>query len=135
MAKIIVKGFTKNHKAIVERHTTPGLVTDLIARYEKMCVAEIYHALEDIRRSAEDDLSRSRMYLKLRIEENEKRKQKEKEQDEYEKSLVTDGIDAAKRLMEGSKDMSAALVIFRLCKYIAGDRLELKLEMSDKAEG
>lgn len=131
MGKVIVNGFDEEHKAIVEMHTTPGMITDLIGCYEKMCNADIYRALEDIRRSAENDLRRTKMYAKFLREGNEKRKQEKKHTD-FERELVKDGINTAKMLIEECKDMRSAIVVFRLCKYIAGDSLELKLIPSEE---
>ena len=47
---------------------------------------------------------------------------------DFEKTLIKKSIDQMKKLIEEKHDMESALIIMELCKYIAGDKFEVKLE-------
>ena len=46
---------------------------------------------------------------------------------EFEKNLIKDAINQIKRCAE-NHDMDSVTMMLRLCKYIAGDDFEVKLE-------
>lgn len=55
MGKTIIKGVKKNGIFDAEYKSTAVLITELIAKLPRLCEAEVRHALEEIRLSAEQD--------------------------------------------------------------------------------
>lgn len=124
MSKIIIKGIKEDGTFDTELETTAMLVTRLIEGLPKMCCeADIQHALEEIRKSAEMDERIRRGYAFI-LKEHQKKSISPKK----EKKLIDAGIEAITSCVTKHHDMESATAIIKLCKAIAGDRFQVTIE-------
>lgn len=122
MGKTIIKGVNEKTGVFETEHKcTAVLVTELIDALPKLCEADVQHGLEEIRKSAEQD-ARIRKILARSA------RAKKREADKSEREVIGEATEAIKRCIEKNGDMKTALVIIKMCKMIAGDRFEVKLE-------
>lgn len=120
--KTIIKGVNKETGCFETEHkSTAVLITELIDGFPKMCEADVTHALEEIRASAEQDSRIRKLYV-------EGLKRRKSEADKLEREAINDAIDAIRRSVKETRDMKTAIVLIKLCKMIAGDRFEVKVE-------
>ncbi len=127
MSKVIIKGIKEDGKIDAECKSTAVLVTELIERLPKMCEADVVKALEEIRTSAERDTRVRQTYAHIIKERNSEKKAAAD-------NLVPDAIKVIKRCSEVHHDMDAVLVVTKLCKALAGDKLEIKVGVEDRKE-
>lgn len=127
MSKVIIKGIKEDGKIDAECKSTAVLVTELIERLPKMCEVDMVKALEEIRTSAERDTRVRQTYAHILKEHNSEKKAAAE-------NLVPDAIEVIKRCSEVHHDMNAVLVVTKLCKALAGDKLEIKVGVEDRKE-
>ena len=122
MGKVIIKGIKENGCFDTELISTAALVTELIAKFPKMCEADVTHSLEEIRNSAEMDDRIRRTYVEVM-----KQRKNQHHDNNDNKQIVMDGIDAAKKCFEKHHDVKSGLTILKMCKLIGGEKFSIEV--------
>ena len=129
MGKTIIHGIKEDGLIDAEWKCTSVLISELINDYHKKSEMEVYHALADIRESAERDARISHTYASVL---QSKRAEEEYVNDEnlktFERELIEGGIKAMRKCFEDHHDAESGFAILKLCKAIGGDSLEVSLE-------
>lgn len=117
MGKVIIHGVKEDGLFDAEVKSTATLVTELIDRYTKMCEADIYSALDEIRKSAEQDARARKIYAQV-IQEKNKREKSMKGG-----KLIVDAIEEATLCIRDHKE-DTAITILELCNFVVGETFQ-----------